>query len=292
MLLGYRGYPDAVVLPIDQHKKPPMTLITSLDNPRIKAALRLREGRHRRRQGRFLIDGLRETQRAMLAGVNLVEVYFCADRCRQSQRDTLDAMWEGLPSTLVEVSPEVFEKLAFGDRAEGIVAVAATPQWTLDGLDLPETPLVAVIVGIEKPGNVGAVLRSADATGVDAVIVVDGGTDLFNPNTIRASLGTLFTVPTREATTEEALAWLRRHELAILAARVDGSIPYTEVNYCRSAAIVLGSEAKGLDEAWLGDDITAIALPMRGQADSLNISATAAVLFYEALRQRGEGGRT
>lgn len=269
-----------------------MTLITSLDNPRIKAALRLREGRQRRKQGRFLIDGLREIQRAVTADINLIEVYFCEERCRQSQRAALDSMWDGFKSEPIEVSPEVFEKLAFGDRAEGIIAVAETPEWKLDGLDLPETPLVAVIVGIEKPGNVGAVLRSADAAGVDAVIVVDGGTDLFNPNTIRASLGTIFTQPVREATTEETLAWLRRHELAIFAARVDGSVPYTEVDYRRSAAIVLGSEAKGLDEAWLGEDVTAVALPMRGQADSLNISATAAVLFYEALRQRVEVGES
>jgi RNA methyltransferase, TrmH family len=267
-------------------KEHPMTLITSLDNPRIKAALRLREGRHRRKQGRFLIDGLREIRRAALAGVTLVEVYFCQEKCRQSQRGILETMRESVPSEFVEVSPAVFEKLAFGNRAEGIVAVAEAPEWRLDGLDLPEMPLVAVIVGIEKPGNVGAVLRSADAAGVDAVIVVDGGTDLFNPNTVRASLGTLFTLPVREATTEETLAWLRRHELAILAARVDGAVPYTEVNYRRPTAIVLGSEAKGLDRAWAGDDITAIALPMRGEADSLNISVTAAVLFYEALRQR------
>jgi len=261
-------------------------MITSLDNPRIKAALRLREGRQRRKQGRFLIDGLREIQRALLAKVNLVEVYFCEEMCRQSQRGVLDAMWEGVSSEPIEVSPAVFEKLAFGNRAEGIVAVAETPEWRLDALKLPETPLVAVIVGIEKPGNVGAVLRSADAAGIDAVIVVDGGTDLFNPNTIRASLGTLFTLSVCEATTEESLAWLRRRGLAILAARVDGASPYTVVDYRLPTAIVLGSEAKGLDASWSGEDVTGVALPMRGVADSLNISATAAVLFYEALRQR------
>jgi TrmH family RNA methyltransferase len=233
-----------------------------------------------------LIDGLREIHRAVLGHFDLLEVYFCGEKCAKTQMRALASMWGDFESEPDEVSPEVFEKLAFGDRAEGIVAVARTPELALDTFNPPEDALVAVIEGVEKPGNVGAVLRSADAAGVDAVVVADGGTDLFNPNTIRASLGTIFTLPVCTATTDETLAWLRRYKMAIFTARVDGVVDYTEVDYCRPAAIVLGSEAKGLSAAWSGEDVTAVSLPMRGEADSLNLSAAAAVLFYEALRQR------
>ena len=265
-------------------------MITSLQNPRIKAAAKLRDARHRRRQGRFLIDGLREIRRAVLGHFDLLEVYYCGEKCAKTQMRALASMWGDFESEPDEVSPEVFGKLAFGDRAEGIVAVARTPELVLDAFEPPKDALVAVIEGVEKPGNVGAVLRSADAAGVNAVVVADGGTDLFNPNTIRASLGTIFTLPVSTATTKETLAWLRQYKMAIYAARVDGAVNYTDADYCRPAAIVLGSEAKGLSAAWSGEDVTAVSLPMRGQGDSLNLSAAAAVLFYEALRQRRRAG--
>jgi TrmH family RNA methyltransferase len=140
--------------------------------------------------------------------------------------------------------------------------------------------------GVEKPGNLGAVLRSADAVGVSALILADSRVDLYNPNAIRASLGTIFTVPVCEASSSEVLNWLRENKLKIFAARVDGSVPYTQVDYRGPTAYVLGAEATGLTPAWTAPDITAIHLPMHGIADSLNLSATAAVLFYEALRQR------
>jgi TrmH family RNA methyltransferase len=161
------------------------------------------------------------------------------------------------------------------------------PQPKLADLELPETPLVVVLEGVEKPGNVGAVLRSADAAGVSALIVADAGTDLFNPNAIRASLGAIFSVPTCAATSAETLDWLRRQKLSIHAARVDGSVLYTEADYRGGCALVLGAESSGLSPTWAADDISPIRLPMFGQVDSLNVSSTAAVLFYEALRQRG-----
>jgi TrmH family RNA methyltransferase len=145
---------------------------------------------------------------------------------------------------------------------------------------------VAVLEGVEKPGNAGAVLRSADAAGVSAVIVADARTDLFNPNAIRASLGAIFSLPVCEATSADALAWLRQRRFAVFAARVDGAVPYTQADYRGPAAIVLGSEAAGLSPVWTGDDIQAVRLPMLGVVDSLNVSAAAAVLFYEARRQR------
>jgi TrmH family RNA methyltransferase len=154
-------------------------------------------------------------------------------------------------------------------------------------LGLPANALVVVLEAIEKPGNVGAILRSADAAGVDAVIIADGRTDLYNPNTIRASLGTVFRQNICEASSTDTVAWLRARELKIIAARPDAATLYTKANLCTGVAIVLGSESAGLTSAWSAADITAVHLPMHGLADSLNVSTTAAVLFYEALRQRG-----
>jgi TrmH family RNA methyltransferase len=180
----------------------------------------------------------------------------------------------------------VYAKLAFGERVEGIVAVAHMPTRTLDTIKLPAAPLVAVIEAIEKPGNLGAILRTADAAGASAVLVADAGTDLFNPNAIRASQGVIFHLPLAAATTGEILAWLRAHQLHIFAARVDGAIDYRAADYGPPSAIVLGSEDRGLSDAWRAADITAIRLPMLGAGDSLNVSVTAGVLLYEALRQR------
>lgn len=263
-----------------------MTTITSLQNARVKDAVRLRDGRHRQKQGRMLIDGARELGRAMAAGVRLVEVFVCEPLCEgeEAQRVLRELGASGVE--VLPVTERVFAKLAFGHRAEGLLAVAETPGATLAGLSLPDRPLVAVLEGVEKPGNVGAVLRTADAAGVSALVAADPRTDLFNPNAVRASLGTIFTVPVAAATAAETLDWLRRQGLAIFAARVDGSVPYTEADFRGPSAIVLGSEAEGLTGQWSGEDVTPIRLPMLGVADSLNVSATAAVLFFEALRQR------
>ncbi len=263
-----------------------MTTITSLQNPRIKDTIKLRDRRHREKQGRILIDGLRELERAIDAGVSLVEAFVYLPACENPEAQRVLARLAERGTEILEVNTPVFEKLAFGERVEGILGVAATPRAALDDVSLPQNPLVAVLEGVEKPGNVGAVSRTADGAGVSALVVADPRTDLYNPNTIRASLGTIFTLPTAAASVKDTLAWLRRHKLAIYAARVDGSVPYTEVDYRQPAAIVLGSEAEGLTDAWQGADIQAIRLPMLGTADSLNVSATAAVLFYEALRQR------
>ncbi len=266
-----------------------MLPITSLQNPHVKNAVRLRDRRHREKQGQILIDGARELRRAMDGGVQLIEVFVCEPLCRSQEARQLLATLPSTGAVVYSVAELVFGRLAFGDRAEGVLGVAAMPEATLDRLRLPELPLVAVLEGVEKPGNVGAVLRSADAAGLSALIAADPQTDLYNPNAVRASLGTIFSMPVASATVADALRWLRRHDLAIFAARVDGPIPYTEADFRGPAAIVLGSEAQGLTAAWSGPEVTAIRLPMRGVADSLNVSATAAVLFYEALRQREEG---
>jgi len=261
--------------------------ITSRQNPRVKAALRLRERRHRQSERRFLVDGAREICRAAACEVDLLEAFVCEELCRTAEAEEAVAVCRRLAAELFTVTPEVFERLAFGDRREGVVVVAQSPAMGLATLSLPSTPLVAVLEGIEKPGNVGAVLRSADAAGIDAVIVADGVTDLLNPNTIRASLGAVFTRPVAAATSGETARWLRQRGFHIYAARVEAAIDFRAADFTGSAAIVLGAESTGLGDVWRGDDVTAISLPMRGVVDSLNVSVTAGVLFYEALRQRG-----
>jgi TrmH family RNA methyltransferase len=261
--------------------------ITSRHNPHVKNAIALRSGRERRRQNRFIIDGAREIRLAIVSGIHCVEAFICEELVDSRDAESaLDAL-RSSGAELQRVSPDVYTKLAFGDRNDGIVVVAQSPNRDLKHLELPVRPLVAVLEGIEKPGNLGAILRSSDAAGIHAVIIVDGRTDLFNPNTIRASLGTVFRDNVCEATSAEAIAWLRDRDLPIVAARPDAEILYTDADLARGVAIVLGSEAAGLSDVWSGTSVEAIRLPMHGLADSLNVSTTAAILFYEALRQRG-----
>jgi TrmH family RNA methyltransferase len=261
-------------------------MITSVQNQRVKDAIKLRGRRQREKQGRFLIDGARELGRAIDAGVELVETFVCPELCRSHDARRVVSRLESGGAIVENVTSEVFAKLAFGDRAEGVLAVARAREVGLTELRLAPQPLVAVVEAIEKPGNLGAVLRSADAAGVSAVIAAGSGTDLYNPNCIRASLGTVFTLPVCSALSDVTREWLRAQRLQIFAARVDAELPYTEVSYTGPSAIVLGSEAGGLSSAWCGSDVTAIKIPMFGAVDSLNIAAAATVLFYEALRQR------
>jgi len=260
--------------------------ITSPSNPRVKAAAKLRNSRHRAEQGRFLIDGIREIGRALDGGIRIDELFAFEQQCTGREAKQLLARIDKACKSRFEVSRSVYDVLAYGSRMEGLVAVGQIPERSLADLSIPDRPLVAVLEGVEKPGNVGAVLRSADGVGVSAVIVADGGSDLYNPNVIRSSMGTVFTIPICSATSAATLAWLRERSLAIYAACVDGSIDYTACDFTVPCAIVLGSEAEGLSDAWRAVGITSIRLPMLGLADSLNVSAAAAVTFYEALRQR------
>ena len=260
--------------------------ITSTSNPRIKAAARLRDRQGRNDQGRIIIDGVREIGRAIESGVQIAELFHFPGLSGGAEHAALLESAKAAGAHLIEVTPEVMEKLAYGQRVEGVVAVAAAPLRTLADLQPAEGALVAVVEGVEKPGNLGAILRTADAAGVQALVVADGGTDLYNPNAIRASLGAIFTVPVAAASSQQALDWLRQHQFRIVAARVDGGVDYTAADYRGRTAIVLGSEARGLSELWRGADIALVHLPMLGRVDSLNLSAAAAVLFYEALRQR------
>src|SRR5262245_28096086 len=260
--------------------------ITSVQNPRVKAAARLRERKGRGEAERIIIDGRREIGLALAGGIELIELYFFPELCKEERHQQLLETARQSGAELIQVTPHVMEKLAFGNRVEGAVAVAKPPRRALVDLALAADALVAVVEGVEKPGNLGAVLRTADAAGVAALIVADGGTDLYNPNTIRASLGAIFTVPVCSASGKAALDWLRGESFRLFAARVDGLLAYTAADFDGRVAIALGSEAKGLSPLWQAGDIAAIRLPLVGRVDSLNLSASAAVLFYEALRQR------
>jgi TrmH family RNA methyltransferase len=262
------------------------SLITSSHNPRFRAAFALRDARERRMRGLILIDGVREVGRAIEAGVTMVEAWVSLDRIGSSDAQGVVERIRSAGVDVIEAAPGLLGRLAFGDRNEGIVAVAEPPTVELGALELTDRPLVAVIEGIEKPGNLGAILRSADGAGVDAVAVADPTTDPWNPNAIRASLGTVFSVPIAVATAAETSAWLRGYGVRVFAALVDAPLSYTDADFTGALAIVLGSEATGLSDVWRASDITPVRIPMRGDADSLNVSATAAILFYEAVRQR------
>ena len=274
-----------------EHGSPPT--LTSTANPRFRAALSLRDRRERARHGRLLVDGVREVARALDAGVALVEIFVAPGASPEPAVDAVVARAAGFGIPIVPVTAGLLSRLAYGERASGIVAVASAPATSLEALRLPaEAPIVGILEDVEKPGNLGAVCRSADGAGLDALIAAGttaAPADPWNPNAVRASLGTVFTLPLGVASTGSVLAWLRDRGLRVVAARVEGSVPYSEADLRGPVALVLGSEATGLTEVWSGADVTAVRLPMRGRADSLNVAAAAAILFYEARRQRDAG---
>ena len=261
--------------------------LTSTANPRVKAAVALRDRRARDRTGLTVVDGARELRRALDGGVTVEEAFIeDAALAGEDARVALDRL-VAVGATVHHVSASVMAKLAFGDRSEGIVAVIRSPIVDLAAVAVPDDALIVILEGVEKPGNLGAVLRSADGAGAHAVVAASPRTDLANPNAIRASAGTIFALPVAAASSEAVLAWARGHGLRIVATRLDpGAESYTAVDLRGSVALVLGTEDEGLSEAWRGPDIDTIRLPMHGIADSLNVSVTAAVLLYEARRQR------
>ena len=267
--------------------------IESPANPRIRAAAALRERRERDRSGLTLVDGLRESIRALEAGVATELALVCPtllDGNADSDADSADrvrALLGERGTETVEVSERAFSRVAFGDRNDGIVLIVRAPTTDLGAIRFPEgeDPLVVVTEDIEKPGNLGAILRSVDGAGASAVVAV-GGTDLFNPNVIRASTGTVFSVPIAAAPAAGVLHWLREHGLRIVAAKVDAARLHTDADLTGPLAIVLGNEATGLSDAWDAPDVESLRLPMLGIADSLNVSVAGAVLLYEARRQR------
>jgi TrmH family RNA methyltransferase len=262
--------------------------ISSIHNPRVAAALGLRASRERRIRGLLLIDGAREIDRAASAGVVFRELFVAQELLDHAGADGRRALHAATLAggSVVSLTTELMGRMAFGDRTDGLLAVAVAPDVSLDQLTLPEEPLVGVVEAVEKPGNLGALLRSADGAGVDAVVVADPACDPWNPNAIRASLGTVFSVPLAISDAATVRAWLAEAAIRTVITLVDAPVAYTAADLTGAVAIVLGSEAEGLTPTWR-EGSTAVHIPMHGVADSLNVSASAAILFYEALRQRG-----
>ena len=259
-----------------------METITSVQNPRVKHLLALQQkSAERRRTGLFVVEGRRELKHCMEAGYKVDTVFWCP---------AVEAGAEPLPPldgvSLFEVSRQVYEKIAYRGGTEGLIATVHARNMTLNDLQLPPQPLIVVLERVEKPGNLGAILRSADASGVSAVIVCDPLTDLYNPNLIRSSVGTAFTVPCVACSSEECIDFLKQHGIQILTAQLQDSHLYYDVDMRRPTAIVMGTEATGLTTQWREAADAHIRIPMLGRIDSLNVSVSAAVLLYEAVRQR------
>lgn len=271
--------------PPGRYPKPDRPVITSPQNPLVKELARLRRHPRRDPAGRMLLDGARAVMLALEAGLRPDPIMLCRERATQEELDAA-ARAEGAGATVIEASPSAFERAAYGGAPDALLAVAPRPRATLEFLRLPSRPLLLVLEGIEKPGNLGAILRTADASGADGVIVCGTACDPFGPNVVRASRGTLFTVPLAEAKSEDALAWLRARRIPVVAAVPDAPQSYAHADLTAPLALAVGAEHAGLSETWRDAAHSLVSLPMRGRADSLNVSVTCAVLLYEALRQR------
>lgn len=277
----------------------PDGVLASAANPRVRAVLDLRDRRGRRRAGRIVIDGAREVGRALDAGLEIGEAFVDADGPASAEEGAVIARLGARGVAVTAVAGAARERLAYGDRAGALLVVATCPPASLGRVEAvvadSRDPLVVVVEDAEKPGNLGAIARSADGAGAAAVVAAVGrgpAVDPWNPNAIRASLGTILTMPLAVAPTAEVLAWLRRAGMRIVAARVEAATPYHAADLRGPLAIAVGSEALGLGHAWAAPDVEGVRIPMHGHADSLNLAAAAAVLLFEARRQRGIGGRS
>lgn len=258
-----------------------MTAITSLTNPKVKLSVKLRQHNKRRDTRLFLIEGYRELLRAIDAGHPVQTLFYCPELfLGENERELI----ERTDAEILSCSPDVFRKISYRDRPDGLLAIAPQQAKTLESFHQPTFLVIAE--AIEKPGNLGTILRSCDAVGADGLIVCDQCTDLFNPNVVRASVGTLFTVPTVQATTQELLPWLREKKISIVATTPHTSLNYTQADYTKPLALVLGTEQLGLSKTWLQEADIQVKIPMRGIADSLNVATATTVMLYEVLRQR------
>jgi TrmH family RNA methyltransferase len=261
--------------------------ISSLQNPRVKQLVKLRDRRPRDEAGVFLIEGYREIRRALEKSVPLTEVYFSPEWFLGENEPALIEQARVTGAQVFELSKEAFAKCAYRDRPDGLLAVA--PQWkrALADLTLSPHPFLLVVEAIEKPGNLGTILRSADAAGVDGVIVCDAVTDIFNPNVVRSSTGVLFSVPVVVADSTSVHVWLKKKGVRIVATTPDTPNIYTKVDLRGPLAIVMGSEQYGLSDFWLKESELTVRIPMAGQADSLNVAMATIITLFEAVRQRG-----
>jgi RNA methyltransferase, TrmH family len=259
--------------------------ITSNKNPRIRRLMQLQKPRVRRESGSILIEGDREIRAALEGNVRIKAVYHCPE---SNKEETLLREISGIfaQAEIIGISGEVFSKLAYRENTSGLIAEAEQPQHALVDIRPGENPLIVVLEHVEKPGNMGAILRTADAAGVDAVLFCDSQTDLFNPNVIRSSLGCVFTVPTAACSSADAAEWLKNHQIPVFATSLKASKPYTECNMSGPTAILMGAEDRGISEFWVKNAEQSMIIPMLGKADSMNVSVSTAIVLFEALRQR------
>lgn len=262
-------------------------IISSSQNPRIKNIQKLAtKSRERKKQNLFIIEGARELSLAQQGNYNIQSVYHCPELFIKT--DYPDVLKSLNPEILYEVSESVFEKIAYREKSDGILALATPKNHTLNDLQLQKNPFIIILESVEKPGNLGAILRTADAAQVDAVIVCDPLTDVYNPNVIRSSVGCLFTVPFAVADKQETLDFLKQNRIIGFAAELRAAQWYHETDFTQASAIIMGTEADGLTDFWLQNADARIKIPMRGKIDSLNVSVSTAILTFEAMRQRGQ----
>ena len=255
-----------------------MELISSLQNKQVRDAVRLHTSRGRKQQNRIIIFGTREIERAMAADVPIVSIFV-------SENLELPAAIKKSNVETIQITEAVFQKLAYGNRVDGPIAIATRPDRSIERFQASDG-VILVIESIEKPGNLGAMFRTADATAAGGIIVSNPVCDMFHPNAIRNSTGTTFSLPSAVATNEQTISWLREHGYRILMATPDQANDLYDIDFNLRCALVLGSEAHGLSDTWLQSDFSRVQLPMNGIADSLNVSVAAAVMMYEALRQK------
>lgn len=254
-------------------------MITSKTNPKIKNIIKLEKASERREQNRILIEGRREIERAVDCGFEVDTLFICQDIAKDGAAITA--------RSVEEVSLEVFEKIAYREGSDGLLAVAIPKYADLQQFKpKKKNPLIIVLETVEKPGNLGAVMRTADAAGVDAVIIADPRTDLYNPNAIRASVGCIFSVPLFACSSEECIKWLKDNNITIYCTYLKASIDYLDADFKKASAIVMGTEATGISQQWVDAADQNIIIPMNGIADSLNVSVTTAIVTFEAIRQR------
>ena len=260
-------------------------MISSAQNPKIKLLLQLQQkSSERRKHGMFVVEGVRELSHCLSVGYEIDTLFYCP---QIADCDALEHILRLSPSNkCFEINSDIYQKVAYRGSTEGVIAEVKTRNLTLHDLKLSSSPLIMVLESVEKPGNLGAILRSADASGVDAVIVCDPLTDLFNPNLIRSSIGAIFTVPTVACSSSECISFMKEQGIQILTAQLQDSSLYYATDMRRPTAIIMGTESTGLTQQWRDAADAHIRIPMLGRLDSLNVSVSAAILMFEAVRQR------
>ena len=260
-------------------------VISSLQNPLVKNVLLLGEKAGARKdQNRIVIEGLREIRLAIASGFKITSLFYAPELVTGTDPESL--VHGNSFVELAEVSTAVFNRMAYRKDSGGLIALAEPRRLSFGDLQLRDRPLLLVLESVEKPGNLGALLRTADAANLDAVIICDPQTDIYNPNAIRSGIGCIFTMPVVTASSEDAIAWMRSKEIKMFGTALTATHPYHETDFCQPAAIIMGSEANGLSDTWLKGADDLIKIPMMGKIDSMNVSASAAIVIFEAMRQR------